>query len=163
MKDIKGLDTIDRKLLGLLTENAERSYAELGKLVGLSAPAVHERVKRHKASGRIKSVVAALEPVETGKGFLSFIHVDTTGWGKTKELMALAELPEVEEIHSVTGDTCMLLKVRMETSQAMEALLARLYAMPSVTATKSYMVLSTYLERPVQAGITEGLVAPEVV
>ncbi len=163
MKETKGLDAIDRKLLGLLTENAERSYAELGNLVGLSAPAVHERVKRHKASGRIKSVVAALEPAETGKGFLSFIHVDTTGWGKTKELMALSELPEVEEIHSVTGDTCMLLKVRMETSQAMEALLARLYAMPSVTATKSYMVLSTYLERPVQAGITEGLVAPEVV
>ncbi len=163
MKETKGLDAIDRKLLGLLTENAERSYAELGNLVGLSAPAVHERVKRHKASGRIKSVVASLEPAETGKGFLSFIHVDTTGWGKTKELMALSELPEVEEIHSVTGDTCMLLKVRMETSQAMEALLARLYAMPSVTATKSYMVLSTYLERPVQAGITEGLVAPEVV
>ena len=154
MKDTQGLDPIDRKLLGLLAENAEQSYAELGKAVGLSAPAVHERVKRHKASGRIKAIAAQLEPSLTGKRFLAFIHVNTTGWGKTEALMQIQDLPEVEEIHSVTGDTCMILKVRMESTQAMEALLARLYALPEVVSTKSYVALSTYLERPVQAGIS---------
>lgn len=154
MKDAQGLDHIDRKLLGLLTKNAEQSYVNLGKAVGLSAPAVHERVKRYKASGRIKSIVAQLEPNMTGKRFLAFIHVDVTGWGKTKALMEVEDLPEVEEIHSVAGDTCMILKVRMESTQAMEALLARLYALPEVVSTKSYVALSTYLERPVQAGIS---------
>lgn len=155
MKDAQGLDTIDRRLLGLLTENAERSYVDLGKAVGLSAPAVHERVKRYKASGRIRAVTAQLDPAMTGKRFLAFIHVNTTGWGKTKALMTIEELPEVEEIHSVTGDTCMILKVRMESTQAMEALLARLYALPEVVSTKSYVALSTYLERPVQAGVSD--------
>lgn len=154
MKDAQGLDQIDRKLLGLLTHNAEQSYAELGKSVGLSAPAVHERVKRYKASGRIRAVTAQLNPAMTGKGFLAFVHVDTTGWGKTQGMLGLEELPEVEEIHSVAGDTCMLLKVRMESTQALEALLARIYAMPEVVSTKSYVVLSTSLERPVQAGIS---------
>ncbi|MCB1351703.1 MAG: Lrp/AsnC family transcriptional regulator [Rhodobacteraceae bacterium] len=154
MKDTFGLDQIDRKLLGLLTENAEQSYADLGKAVGLSAPAVHERVKRYKASGRIQAVTARLDPAMTGKRFLAFVHVNTTGWGKTDALMQIEELPEVEEIHSVTGDTCMILKVRMESTQALEALLARLYALPEVISTKSYVALSTYLERPVQAGIT---------
>ncbi|WP_111431845.1 Lrp/AsnC family transcriptional regulator [Rhodobacteraceae bacterium DSL-40] len=154
MKDTFGLDQIDRNLLGLLTENAEQSYADLGKAVGLSAPAVHERVKRYKASGRIRAITARLDPAMTGKRFLAFVHVNTTGWGKTDALMQIEELPEVEEIHSVTGDTCMILKVRMESTQALEALLARLYALPEVISTKSYVALSTYLERPVQAGIT---------
>ena len=153
-KDSYGLDQIDRTLLSLLTKNAEQSYSDLGKAVGLSAPAVHERVKRYKSSGRIKSVVAQLDPTQTGKQFLAFIHVNTTGWGKTDALMQIEELPEVEEIHSVTGDTCMILKVRMASTQAMEALLARLYALPEVVSTKSYVALSTYLERPVQAGVT---------
>lgn len=91
-----------------------------------------------------------------GKGFLAFIHVNTTGWGKSEGLMAIEDLPEVEEIHSVSGDTCMLIKVRMKSSQAMEELLARLYDLPEVVSTKSYVVLSTYLERPVQAGISMG-------
>ncbi len=58
----------------------------------------------------------------------------------------MGELQEVEEIHSVAGDTCMLLKVRRASSRALEALLARLYAIPGVRSTRSYVVLSTYLE-----------------
>ncbi|WP_419741079.1 Lrp/AsnC family transcriptional regulator [Ruegeria sp.] len=46
-KDRYGLDEIDRNLLSLLTKDAEQSYSDLGKAVGLSAPAVHERVNRH--------------------------------------------------------------------------------------------------------------------
>ncbi len=153
-RDRHGLDAIDRKLLGLLTDNAEQSYAALGDKVGLSAPAVHERVKRYKSSGRIKKITAALDPAQTGKGFLAFIHVNTAGWGKSDALMRIGDLPEVEEIHAVTGDTCVLVKARMESAGAMEALLARLYALPNVTSTKSYVVLSTYLERPVQSGIS---------
>ena len=85
---------------------------------------------------------------------LAFVHVDTAGWGKTPVLLAIEEHPEVEEIHSVAGDTCMLLKVRTESTHALEGLLARLYDTPGVKATRSYVVLSTYLERPVQPGVT---------
>lgn len=155
LKDKQGLDAIDRKLLGLLSEDAEQSYATLGDKVGLSPPAVHERVKRYKASGRISGVAALLNPEMTGKPFLAFLHVNTSGWGKTDAILGLGALPEVEEIHSVTGDTCMLLKVRMQDSKAMEALLKRIYDMPEVVSTKTYVALSTSLERPVQAGITD--------
>ena len=154
-RDPRPLDDIDRKLLGLLTQDAEQSYASLGDQVGLSAPAVHERVKRYKASGRINAVVASLDPLMTEKPFLAFIHVNTTGWGKSDGMMKFSNWPEVEEIHSVTGDTCMLMKVRMESPQAMELMLEKLYALPEVVSTKSYVVLSTYLERPVQVGTTQ--------
>lgn len=151
------LDDFDRRILGALARDARVSYGELGQEVGLSAPAVHERVRRLRAAGRLRGTVAMLDGPSVGKPFLAFVHVDTTGWGKTQELMALAELPELEEIHSVTGDTCMLLKVRCASSRALEGLLARLYATPGVKATRSYVVLSTYLERTPQAGVTGGL------
>ena len=155
--EARPLDAFDRKILGVLAVDAELSYAALGQTVGLSAPAVHDRVKKLKASGRIRATVAQLDGPEVGKPLLAFVHVDTKGWGKTQALMALADLPELEEIHSVAGDTCMLLKVRCADSRSLEGLLARLYATPGVKATRSYVVLSTYLERSVQPGITPDL------
>jgi len=149
------LDTFDRKILGALAADADRSYAELGEMIGLSAPAVHDRVKKLRRSCCIRRTVALLDGAEIGKPLLAFVHVDSVGWGKTQELMSMAELPEVEEIHSVTGDTCILLKVRCASSRALEGLLARLYATPGVKGTRSFVVLSTYLERPVQAGTSE--------
>jgi Lrp/AsnC family leucine-responsive transcriptional regulator len=148
-------DAMDRKLLAELVEDATLSYAELGKKVGLSAPAAHERVKRLRQRGAIRRVAALIDPQATDKTLLAFVHVDTAGWGKTTALMAIQRFPEVEEIHSVTGDACMLLKVRTDGAQSLERLLGHLYATPGVKATRSYVVLSTYLERPVQAEKTE--------
>lgn len=149
------IDDFDRKILGVLVEDATVSYAELGKHVGLSAPAVHERVKRLRRSGAIRRTSLLIDPRAVGKPLLAFIHVDTTGWCKSQALLAIERFPEVEEIHSVTGDTCLLLKVRAESTQALEGLLAHLYATPGVSATRSYVALSTQLERPVQPGVTE--------
>jgi Lrp/AsnC family leucine-responsive transcriptional regulator len=149
------VDDFDRKLLGVLVEDSTVSYAELGQRVGLSAPAVHERVKRLRRSGAIRRTSALIDPTAVGKPLLAFIHVDTTGWCKSQALLAIERFPEVEEIHSVTGDTCLLLKIRTANTQALEGLLAHLYAVPGVAATRSYVALSTQLERPVQPGITE--------
>jgi DNA-binding Lrp family transcriptional regulator len=154
------LDAFDRKLLGLLVEDATRSYAELGEQVGLSAPAVHERVKRLKRTGVIQQTAALINPTAVQKTLLAFVHVDTSGWGKTPELLAIRRYPEVEEMHSVAGDTCMLLKVRTKDSRALEGLLARIYDVPGVIRTRSYVVLSTHLERPVQPAITQEWPAP---
>jgi Lrp/AsnC family transcriptional regulator, leucine-responsive regulatory protein len=149
------VDDFDRKLLSELVEDATASYAELGARVGLSAPAVHERVKRLRSSGAIRRTSVMIDPNAVGKPLLAFIHVDTTGWCKSQALLAIERFPEVEEIHSVTGDTCLLLKVRARNTQALEGLLAHLYTTPGVSATRSYVALSTQLERPVQPGVTE--------
>lgn len=149
------LDQFDRKILGALVADANVSYAELGQMVGLSAPAVHDRVKKLRTSGCLHRTAALLDGPSVGKPLLAFVHVDSASGSKTQELMTLADLPEVEEIHSVAGDACMLLKVRCASGQALEALLSRLYATPGVKGTRSYVVLSTYLERPVQAGVSD--------
>jgi len=89
-----------------------------------------------------------------GKPFLSFVHVDADGWGKSERMMKLASFPEVEEMHSVAGDTCVILKVRTASPHALEQFLSQLYIVPGVRGTKSYVVLSTLMERPVQAEVT---------
>lgn len=148
------LDAFDRKILGELVDDARQSYADIGKSVGLSAPAVHDRVKKLKAAGTIRGTSVAVDGTAVGKPFLAFVHIDANGWGKSEQMMKLRDFPEVEELHSVTGDTCGIMKVRTENADAMEKFLSQLYALPGVRGTKSYVVLTTYLDRPVQAEVT---------
>lgn len=156
----RALDRLDRKILGALVEDATRGYAELGRDVGLSAPAVHERVRKLKAAGVIRGIGARLDGRQVGKPLLVFIHVATQSWGHSEAIDRLAELPEMEEMHSVTGDTSMILKVRLADPQALEALLRRINAFESVVSTHTYVTLSTYLERPVQATASAEWPAP---
>lgn len=153
MSPTRVLDVFDRKILAALTEDGRATYADIGDQVGLSAPAVHERVKRLRQNA-IKRIGAQLDGPVCGKNFLAFVHVDADGWGKSERMMRLHDFPEIEEMHSVAGDTCVIMKVRTANAQALEEFLAQLYVLPGVKGTKSYVVLSTYLERGVQAELT---------
>ncbi|HIC81367.1 MAG TPA: Lrp/AsnC family transcriptional regulator [Kiloniellaceae bacterium] len=141
------MDAMDRKLLGLLAEDATLSYKDMGERLHLSAPAVHERVKKLKKAGAITGTVARLDGAAVGRPLCAFIHMDTEGWGKSPELMAIQDDSRVEEIHAVAGDTCVILKVRCESTKALEDILHRLYQVPGMIRTQSYIVLNTYLER----------------
>lgn len=153
-KSMRPLDRFDRRILGALTANGRQTYANIGKTVGLSAPAVHERVKRMTESGVLSGTSARIDGPLCGKPFLAFVHVDADGWGKSQRMMTLRSYPEIEEMHSVAGDTCVIMKVRTENAQALEEFLSQLYVLPGVRGTKSFVVLSTYLERGVQPEIT---------
>jgi DNA-binding Lrp family transcriptional regulator len=152
--DAVGLDRLDRKILGVLVDDAGRGYADIGREVGLSAPAVHERVKKLRARGVIVGSSVRLDGARIGRPLLVFVHVATHSWGHSEALDALSVLPELEEVHSVTGATSIILKVRLANSQALEALLRHINAFESVISTHTYVTLSTYLERPVQAEVT---------
>lgn len=141
------LDARDRALLALLAQDATQSYVELGKLINLSAPAVHERVKRLRADGVIKATVAALDGIKLGRPFLAFVHVDTTSYSVAKQFLALKAFDEVEEIHTTTGDSAILLKVRTQDTRSFERLLARIHAIDGFSGTRSYIALTSYLER----------------
>lgn len=154
IKATRPLDEFDRKILGALTKDARLSYAEIGKQVALSAPAVHERVKRLIASGTIKYMAAQLDGPLVGKPFLAFIHIISEVWNRGEQMMRLNEMPEVEEMHSIAGDACFLLKVRTQDAAAMESFLESVYSIPGVKGTRTNVVLSSFLERPVQAEIS---------
>ncbi|SHJ47447.1 DNA-binding transcriptional regulator, Lrp family [Aureimonas altamirensis DSM 21988] len=150
------LDRIDRKILGALAEDASRSYAELSGIVNLSAPAVHDRVKRLKRDGVIKGTVAVLDGCKLGRTLLTFLVVDTSSYSATRQLLKFADRPEVEELHTVAGDGCVLIKVRAADTEGLESFLMEIQSLEGVRSVRSYITLSTFLER----GPTPGQGAP---
>jgi len=141
------IDDVDRKLLGLLAADADRSYAELSSLLHLSAPALHERVKRLKKSGAIRGTVALLDGEKVGRGLLAFVHLETSNWHTTRRVLEMTSLPEVEEVHTVAGDTAMILKVRTASTGELEAFLSMLHQLEGFKSVKTFISLGTYLER----------------
>ena len=141
------MDAIDRKLLAMLADDATIAFRKLGERLGLSAPSIYERVKKLKAQGAIRRTTIEINGEAIGCPLLAFVHVTTEGWGKTPEMLSITDDPRVEELHSVAGDTCILLKVRCEGTLALEQLLKRVYDTPGVRSTRSYIALNTYLER----------------
>ncbi|WP_368577414.1 Lrp/AsnC family transcriptional regulator [Acinetobacter pittii] len=141
------LDEKDRKILTLLSQDASLSYVELGKEVHLSPPSVHERVKKMKSEGVINGIVARLDSDKIGRPLLAFIHVDTTSWAVTRSILSLKALPEIEEIHTVAGDSAMLLKVRTQNTRSLESLLEVIHSIEGFKGTRSYIVLTPHLER----------------
>ncbi len=145
--DKGGLDATDRKLLGLLARNAELSYSELGEQIHLSAPAVHERVKRLKRTGVIRATVAVLDGPKIGKNLLAFVHLETSNWETARHVLDMSDFPEIEEIHTVAGDAAIILKVRTENPAALEDLLIKFHLLEGFKGVKTYIALGTYLER----------------
>jgi DNA-binding Lrp family transcriptional regulator len=141
------LDDVDRKILTLLAQDSSRSYVELGEVLHLSAPAVHERVKRLKRDGVIKATVAKIDGCKVGRTLLAFVLVNTKNVLSTKRLLSLGDLPEIEEMHTVAGDSGVLLKVRVRETEGLEELLGKVQDIEGVDGTRSYIVLSTFVER----------------
>ncbi|MFM5135341.1 Lrp/AsnC family transcriptional regulator [Aeromonas rivipollensis] len=141
------LDEVDRTLLALLSADSSRSYVELGEALHLSAPAVHDRVKRLKRDGVIKAMVAKIDGCKVGRTLLAFVLVNTKNVVSTRKLLTLGSLPEIEEMHTVAGDSGVMLKVRVRETEGLEDLLGKIQDIDGVDGTRSYIVLSTFVER----------------
>ncbi len=136
------LDDIGWKILNELQQNARISFTELGRRVGLSTPAVTERVHKMEEAGIILGYRAQIDPAKVGLPILAFINVKVGGENLTHFMEVAANHPEVLECHRVTGAESFLLKATVSSVTHLERLLDAL--MPYVATTTS-MVLSTAL------------------
>jgi Lrp/AsnC family leucine-responsive transcriptional regulator len=119
------LDDVDRRLLASLTEDARASAAELARRVGMSAPAVRERIARLEETGVIRGYRLDVDPAALGLPVTAWVRV-RPGPGQLPRIADLAvRLPEVSECHRVSGEDCFLLKVHAPSIAAMEDLLDR--------------------------------------
>lgn len=143
------VDAVDRKIVGLLLEDAGRTYAQLGREVSLSPAAVHERVRRLRASGVVRRTTVEVDPDALGRPVLAFVLVDSEGWVKEELFTATRTDPRVEEAHSVAGNSNFLLKVRVSDPNELEDVLHELYDIEGVVRTRTIMVLRRGFERGV--------------
>jgi len=146
--DSSELDALDLGLLDGLQRNARSTFAELGALVGLKAPAVHDRVKRLEQRGYLRGYAARLDGPKLGLGLVAFISAYTTQEVTYQRFTgAVASLPEVVEVHSVAGEESFVLKAVTSSTQHLDDLLTRIKALPGMARTKTTIVLSTPFER----------------
>lgn len=142
------LDQLDLALLEALQRNARSTFAELGALVGLKPPAVHDRVKRLEARGHIRGYSAQLDGKRLGLELVAFVSCFTTpDAGYDEFTRSLSELPEVCEVHSVAGEESFVCKVMTRSTQHLDELLSRMKVLPGMARTKTTIVLSTPFER----------------
>jgi Lrp/AsnC family transcriptional regulator, leucine-responsive regulatory protein len=118
------LDEIDRRIVAELSGDARLRVAELGRRVGLSAPAVAERLRRLTASGAVR-FHAEVAPRALGFTICAIVRVSPT----TRDLKLIPDiarqLPQVTECYRITGDDCYFLKVHLRSIDELEPILDR--------------------------------------
>lgn len=142
------MDSIDRQIVARLVANARSSYAEIGGIVGLSAPAVKRRVDKLLDVGVLRGFTAVVDPEALGWGTEAFVEVHCRGNVAPSRLRAGLLLPEVVAAYTVSGAADAIVHLRAGGIAHLESALERLRAVDFVERTVSTVVLSTLLERP---------------
>jgi Lrp/AsnC family leucine-responsive transcriptional regulator len=145
------VDTIDHHLVELLRTNARLSYAELARQVGLSAPAVHERVGKLEAGGILRGYHADVAPDAIGLLVTALIGVVQDNSGDIDTVLeTLEKMEEIESCYFVAGEESFLLQVRLASVDELEQLIVRINRTPGVARTRTAVALSTKWERRVR-------------
>jgi Lrp/AsnC family leucine-responsive transcriptional regulator len=146
-KGDSAIDAVDQQLIDLLRANGRASYAELARQVGLSSPAVHERVAKLESAGVITGYRAIIDPPTVGLDVTALIGViESDSVDDTGLEQAMRELPGIEDCWRVAGNEGYVLKVRVTDIPALEATIIALNRIRGVARTRTTVVLSTKWE-----------------
>jgi DNA-binding Lrp family transcriptional regulator len=147
------VNPLDQRIVSCLVTNARSSYAEIGKVVGLSAPAVKRRVDRLLETGILRGFTAVVDPEALGWGTEAFVEVHCRGNVPPARIRARLEpLPEVVAAYTVTGAADAIVHLRAASIHQLETALERLRGLEIIDRTVSTIVLSRLLERPPTPG-----------
>lgn len=128
------LDAVNVRLLEELRRDPRLTMAELGRRVGMSSPAVAERVRRLEEAGVIRGYRLDLDPAALGLPIAAYVRVRPNA-GQLPRIAELARrIPEVVECHRITGEDCFILKVHLPAMDQLDRLLDR-FLLHGVTTT----------------------------
>jgi len=151
----KLLDSTGWQLLQALQQDARLSYTELGQRVGLTAPAVAERVRKMEDAGIISGYHAEINRAKIGFPITAIIRMSTlAGERCTRFATFTQDIPEVLECYRVTGSDSLILKVMAASVEHLESLIDRLSAHGQLTTS---MVLSTPVTRRVIMPVADNI------
>jgi Lrp/AsnC family leucine-responsive transcriptional regulator len=148
----KLLDAIGWKILEELQNNARISFAELGRRVGLSTPAVTERVHRMEEAHIITGYHATVDPAKAGYAIVVFMRLSIAGGDNMVRTAtsAMKKMPEIMECHRVTGTDSFILRAELLSIGHLESLIDHLT--PFGMTSTSTVLSSPIKYRPVRQG-----------
>ena len=118
-------DATNRRILGELQADARLTLAELGRRVGLSSPAVAERLARLEDAGVITGYRAEVDPRALGYALTAVIRVRPAPRQLPKVAEIARETPEVVECHRITGEDCFFVKAHVRSVEHLEEVIDR--------------------------------------
>ena len=138
------LDGVNLRILAELRDSPRLSMAELARRVGMSAPAVTERVQRLQQAGVIAGYRLDIDPAAVGLPVTAFARIRPMPGSLPKIAQLAAELPQVTECYRITGEDCFLLKLHAPAIDQLEAVLDRFLVYGNTTTS---IVVSTPVPR----------------
>lgn len=143
------LDELDLRIVHLLLKDARTPAAQIAEQIGLSRPAVADRLDKLERQGVIRGTTAVIDPTAIGRGITAFIaarggSLSGPAWKRFRDLM---QRDEVLEVHTVAGEDCYLLKVRAESIAGLNTLVDQLKEAPLSLSTRTTIVMETHCEK----------------
>ncbi len=136
------MDVTNWRILKALQKDSRISMAELGRRVGLSAPAISERVRRLEDAGVIEGYRAVINPRALGRTILAFVRISALGNVKDRVNQLVQRMPEILECQRGTGNDCFILKVSVTSIDHLEKVTDAFTTFGSLTTS---VVLSSLL------------------
>lgn len=143
---IRRLDEIDEKLLGLLRANARLPAAALARELGISRPAVHERIRKLEQAGIIQGYTI-ITAKTAGSGLRAHVLVGLDPKLHDRAIAALRAFRAIRRLHTVSGDFDLLIELTAPSSEEIDDVLTRIGHVAGVKQTKTSVLLSTRLDR----------------
>jgi Lrp/AsnC family transcriptional regulator for asnA, asnC and gidA len=143
----KSIDGLDKNILSLIQDDARASFAEIAKKLGVSEGTVHIRVKKLSEKGVIQGFYTIISPEKLDKGLMAFIAMKANAPEYPHIVSELIKMPEIYEIHEVTGEFYSILKVRTKDKDTLADILNKIGAIKGVLSTHTMIVLKTDKEQ----------------
>ncbi|HVS33302.1 MAG TPA: Lrp/AsnC family transcriptional regulator [Thermoanaerobaculia bacterium] len=142
------LDSLDARILSVLLRDGRTPAAQIADEVGLSRPAVADRISRLEKQGVIRGTTVVVEPSAVGRAVTAFIAArGSIGEKSERAFRDLMASDEVVEIHSVAGEDCFFFKVRTDSIPSLNQLVSRLSSPPLSLSTRTTIVMETHCEK----------------
>ena len=142
------LDSVDKKIIYMLMDNAKTSLAHISKNVGISTTAVHQRIKKLEHAGVIENSISFLNPRKIGYKVVSYIGVFLDQPSHYHDAInALKDVNEVVEAHYTTGNYTIFLKVLCRDNDHLMQILNKLQKLKGVTRTETFISLEQSINR----------------
>src|SRR5260221_3394488 len=142
------MNSIDCEILSLIQNDARAAHATVGERLGLTAPAVHARIKRLERDGIIRGYLTAIDPIAVNQTLLVFVRVTTNSKRGDEDKFEnfVRHQANILECHDISGEDSYLLKIRVESPASLRQLLYRIRDFPGVERTVTSISLCTIKE-----------------